>query len=147
MGAVQDNSADPFSESRLRDPFSRANLFADPDKKKTQSEAARATWTDPAMRARAMKAVRGLEALHDPSAGPRSYQGEAVYESAAQTEAKLQARRKQLASSLAPDAADMAIRDAATGRVRRARTGSSRSALGSFDMTKPLGPSSILGGE
>ena len=49
---------------------------------------------------------------------------------------------------LAPDAADLAIKDATTGRVmRRSRTGSSRSALGSFDLAKPLGPDSILGGQ
>lgn len=61
-------------------------------------------------------------------------------------EKRLQQRRQALAASLAPDAADKAISDA-TGRLaRRARSGSSRSALGSYDMTKPLGPDSILGG-
>lgn len=63
-------------------------------------------------------------------------------------EARVQAKRQQLAAGLAPDAADLAIKDATTGRVmRRARTGSGRSALGSFDLTKPLGPDSILGGQ
>ncbi|MDP2270928.1 MAG: hypothetical protein Q8K32_09375 [Archangium sp.] len=67
---------------------------------------------------------------------------------AEQIEARVQAKRKQLAAALPADAADLAIKDATTGRVmRRARTGSGKSALGQFDVSKPLGPNSILGGE
>jgi hypothetical protein len=45
-----------------------------------------------------------------------------------------------------PDVADIAIRDAATGLLRRSRTGSGRSALGqAFDVTSPLGRDNIMG--
>lgn len=64
------------------------------------------------------------------------------------------ARRRRLISgsgtdfdALPPDVADVVVRDAATGRVRKARGGSTRSAiLGTFSPTQPLGSSSILGG-
>lgn len=47
---------------------------------------------------------------------------------------------------VAPDAADLALRDLQTGRVsRRARRGASSSALGSFAVTSALGADSLLG--
>lgn len=93
-------------------------------------------------------AVKGLEALADPN-DPKAlanYRTDAVYQTADQVEAKLQARRRQLASTNTPDAADLAIRDLTTGRARRARGGSSTSALGSFSVSAPMGTQSILGG-
>lgn len=120
-----------------------AGFLADPDKKRTQSPEARATWTDPALVKRAMAAVRGLEATGDKYAQLGSWNS-----TADQLEAKFQTRRKQLAATNTADSADLAIKDATSGRLmRRARTGSGRSALGQFDVSKPLGPDSILGGE
>lgn len=43
------------------------------------------------------------------------------------------------------DAADIALRDVMSGKVRRARGGSTSSALGLFAPTAPLGRDSILG--
>lgn len=105
------------------------------------------TFADKELLRRRQAAVSGLEALADPN-DPKAklYATDAVYQTADQTEAKLQARRRQLASTNTPDAADLAIRDLATGRARRARGGSSSSALGSFSPTKPMGADSILGG-
>lgn len=49
--------------------------------------------------------------------------------------------------AMPPDVADIAVRDISTGRVRKTRGGSTRSAiLGTFSPTAPLGSSSILGG-
>jgi len=49
-------------------------------------------------------------------------------------------------AALPPDVADLFVRDAGTGMVRRSRGGSARSAiLGAFSPTAPLGSSSILG--
>lgn len=49
-------------------------------------------------------------------------------------------------AQLPPDVADLFFRDGATGTVRRARGGSTRSALlGAFQPAAPIGPSSILG--
>ena len=105
------------------------------------------TFADKELLRRRQAAVSGLEALADPN-DPKAklYATDAVYQTADQTEAKLQARRRQLASTNTPDAADLAIRDLATGRARRARGGSSSSALGFFSPTKPMGTESILGG-
>lgn len=48
---------------------------------------------------------------------------------------------------LPPDVADLVLRDVTTGRAKRARGGSTRSAiLGAFDVNAPLGASTILGG-
>lgn len=50
-------------------------------------------------------------------------------------------------AELPPDKADIAFRDAGTGAIRKARSGSTRSAiLGSFSPTAPLGKSAITGG-
>ena len=46
---------------------------------------------------------------------------------------------------VAPDAADIAVRDIVTGRVSRARRGSMQSAFGDFSAASPLGADSILG--
>lgn len=66
---------------------------------------------------------------------------------AEQIEARVKSRRQALAAALPPDKADAALKDQLSGRARRARSGSSRSALGSFDVSAPLGPDSILGGQ
>ena len=50
-------------------------------------------------------------------------------------------------TALPPDQADIVVRDTMSGRVRRTRGGSTRSAiLGSFSPSAPMGASSILGG-
>lgn len=123
---------------------------AAPVKKPTAQEIQNAndTFNDKKLLARREAAVRGLENLDAPGndKGFGTYSQQAVWQTADQVEAKLQARRRQLASTNTPDAADLAIRDLATGRARRARGGSSQSALGSFSPTRPMGANSILGG-
>ena len=124
---------------------------AAPVKKPTAQERKNAvdTFADKELLRRRTAAVAGLEALDatdNPDKGFGTYGQQAVYWSADQAEAKLQKRRRYLASTNTPDAADLAIRDLATGRARRARGGSSSSALGSFSPTKPMGADSILGG-
>lgn len=47
---------------------------------------------------------------------------------------------------LEADTADIAIRDMQTGRLRRARQGSTSSALGAFSVSSALGADSLLGG-
>lgn len=109
------------------------------------ADAGAATFNDPALRAKRQRAVAGLVALRG-EGDTTDYAKEALYQSADQTEARLQARRRQLASTNTPDAADLAIRDVATGRVRRARGGSSSTALGGFSPSRQLGADSVLGG-
>lgn len=61
-------------------------------------------------------------------------------------EALARRRRNELIASAKPDQADIAIRDTLSGRVRRARQGSSSSALGAFSVSSALGADSMLGG-
>lgn len=59
---------------------------------------------------------------------------------------RLQMQRRGELEPITPDKADIAVKDELTGRVRRARRGSTSSALGSFSVDSALGAESILGG-
>ena len=71
------------------------------------------------------------------SAADRSFETEARVAGKRGDIANRVARGLDVAQVLPPDIADLAFRDATSGRVRRARTGSARSAIMGPDITTP----------